>query len=38
LTPEELKKIAGQLGAADFVSHLFEFSEVDRKIKKVSAK
>lgn len=38
LTPEELKEIAGQLGAADFVSNLFEFSEVDRKIKKVSAK
>jgi len=38
LTPEELKGIADQLGAEDFVSHLFEFAEVDRKIKKVSTK
>lgn len=38
LTSEELKDIADQLGAEDFVSHLFEFAEVDRKIKKVSTK
>jgi CheY-like chemotaxis protein len=38
LTPEELKKVASQLGAEDYVSQLFEFAEVDRKIKKVSAK
>ena len=36
LTPEELKKITGQLGAEDYVAHLFEFDEVDRKIKKLS--
>jgi len=38
LTSEELKDITDQLGAEDFVSHLFEFAEVDRKIKKVSSK
>jgi DNA-binding response OmpR family regulator len=38
LTPEELREIASQLGAEDYVDHLFEFAEVDRKIKKVSAK
>ncbi len=38
LAPEELKKIAAQLGAEDFVTHLFEFAEVDRKLKKVSTK
>lgn len=38
LSAEELEEIAGQLGAEDFVSQLYEFSEVDRKIKKVSAK
>ena len=36
LTPEELKEVAGQLGADDFVADLFEFDEVDRKIKKLS--
>jgi CheY-like chemotaxis protein len=38
LTSKELKDITDQLGAEDFVSHLFEFAEVDRKIKKVSTK
>ena len=38
LTPEELKEVAGQLGAEDYVSQLFEFAEVDHKIKKVSTK
>ena len=38
LMPEELKEIAGRLGAEDYVSQLFEFAEVDRKIKKVSTK
>ncbi len=38
LTAKELKEIANQLGAEDFVPHLFEFDEVDRKIKKVSTK
>jgi response regulator RpfG family c-di-GMP phosphodiesterase len=36
LTPEELKEIADHLGAEDYVGRLFEFDEVDRKIKKVS--
>lgn len=36
LTSEELKEIANQLGADDFVADLFEFDEVDRKIKKLS--
>jgi len=36
LSPEELKEIADQLGAEDFIAHLYEFTEVDRKIKKVS--
>jgi len=36
LTPEELKEVANQLGADDFVADLFEFDEVDRKIKKLS--
>lgn len=38
LTPEELKEVADQLGAEDYVPQLFEFAEVDRKIKKVSTK
>ncbi|UCE40906.1 MAG: response regulator [Candidatus Aminicenantes bacterium] len=38
LTSDELKEIAKQLGAEDFVSHHFEFAEVDRKIKKLSVK
>lgn len=38
LNPEELKKVADQLGAEDYVAQLFEFAEVDRKIKKVSIK
>ena len=38
LTAGELKEIADQLGAEDFVDHLFEFAEVDQKIKKVSSK
>jgi len=38
LKPEELREIASQLGAEDFVPHVFEFAEVDRKIKKVSTK
>ena len=36
LTSKELEEIADQLGAEDFVSHLFEFDDVDRKIRKVS--
>ena len=36
LAPEELKEIAKKLGAEDFVADLFEFDEVDRKIKKLS--
>lgn len=36
LTHEALKEVAGQLGADDFVADLFEFDEVDRKIKKLS--
>lgn len=38
LTSEELKEVADQLGAEDFVSQLFAFDDVDRKIRKVSAK
>jgi CheY-like chemotaxis protein len=38
LTADELKEIADQLGAEDFVDHVFEFAEVDQKIKKVSIK
>jgi len=38
LSPEELKEIAAQLGAEDYLPHLFEFDEVDRKIKEASRK
>jgi CheY-like chemotaxis protein len=38
LTEEELKEVAAQLGAEDYVPRLFEFAEVDRKIKKVASK
>jgi CheY-like chemotaxis protein len=38
LIPEELEEIAERLGAEDFVPHLFEFAEVDRKLKKISTK
>ena len=38
LTSKELEEIADQLGAEDFVSRLFEFDDVDRKIRKVSTK
>jgi CheY-like chemotaxis protein len=38
LTPEELKDVAAQLGAEDYISRLFEFAEVDLKIKKASLK
>jgi len=38
LSPDEVKKMAAQLGAEDYLPHLFEFDEVDRKIKKVSEK
>ncbi len=38
LSSEELKEIAVQLGAEDYLPHLFEFDEVDRKIKEVSRK
>lgn len=38
LTSEQLREIAGQLGAEDYVDRLFEFTEVDRKIKKVSSR
>ena len=38
LAPEELREIAKKLGAEDFVPHLFEFAELDRKLKKASTK
>ena len=38
LTPKELKDVADQLGAEDYISQLFEFTEVDFKIKKASLK
>lgn len=36
LTAEELKQTARQLGAEDYIPRLFEFDEIDSKIKKVS--
>jgi len=33
LLPEELEELALQLGAEDFIPHLFQFEEVDRKIR-----
>jgi len=38
LSPEELKEIAAQLGAEDYLPRLFEFDEVNRKIRDVSRK
>jgi CheY-like chemotaxis protein len=38
LTTEQLKEVADQLGAEDFVTQLFAFDDVDRKIRKVSTK
>jgi DNA-binding response OmpR family regulator len=38
LTSEELREIADQLGAEDYIERLFEFDDVDRKIKKVSSR
>jgi CheY-like chemotaxis protein len=36
LSPEEIKKTADRLGAEEYIPRLFEFDEIDRKIKKVS--
>jgi len=38
LSSKELKNMAAQLGAEGYLPHLFEFNEVDRKIRKVSEK
>jgi len=38
LTAEELKETANELGAEDYIDRLFEFDDMDRKIKKVSSR
>lgn len=36
LSPKEIKRTADQLGADEYIPRLFDFDEVDRKIKKAS--
>lgn len=38
LSSEDLRRMAVQLGAEDYLPHLFEFDEVDRKLRKIPRK